>query len=112
MMIKFKLNCVVIVVVMFVGLLIVVMVQEILLGIIGSVVGFQGVLVVGIVIIVKYVLIGSVKIIIVNVDGQFSLFGLCVGGLYEIIMDFDKFEDVIIIDVYLLLSEFLNLSKF
>lgn len=69
MMIKLKFNCVVIVVVMFVGLFIVVMVQQIFLEIIGCVVGLQGVFVVGIVIIVKYVLIGSIKIVIVNVNG-------------------------------------------
>ena len=112
MMTKSKLNRVAIAVAMSVGLSTAAMAQETSSGITGSVVGPQGAPAAGTVITVKHVPTGSVKTITVNADGQFSLSGLRVGGPYEITMDSDKFEDATITDVYLSLSEPLNLSKF
>ena len=112
MMTKSKLNRVAIAVAMSVGLSTAAMAQETSSGITGSVVGPQGDPAAGTVITVKHVPTGSVKTITVNADGQFSLSGLRVGGPYEITMDSDKFEDATITDVYLSLSEPLNLSKF
>ncbi len=112
MMTKSKLNRVAIAVAMSVGLSTAAMAQETSSGITGSVVGPQGAPAAGTVITVKHVPTGSVKTITVNADGQFSLSGLRVGGPYEITMDSDKFEDATITDVYLSLSEPLNLNKF
>ena len=112
MMTKSKLNRVAIAVAMSVGLSTAAMAQETSSGITGSVVGPQGAPAAGTVITVKHVPTGSVKTITANASGQFSLSGLRVGGPYEITMDSDKFEDATITDVYLSLSEPLNLSKF
>ena len=112
MMTKSKLNRVAIAVAMSVGLSTAAMAQETSSGITGSVVGPQGAPAAGTVITVKHVPTGSVKTITANANGQFSLSGLRVGGPYEITMDSDKFEDATITDVYLSLSEPLNLSKF
>ena len=112
MMTKSKFNRVAIAVAMSVGLSTAAMAQETSSGITGSVVGPQGAPAAGTVITVKHVPTGSVKTITANANGQFSLSGLRVGGPYEITMDSDKFEDATITDVYLSLSEPLNLSKF
>lgn len=112
MMTKSKFNRVAIAVAMSVGLSTAAMAQETSSGINGRVIGPQGAPAAGTVITVKHVPTGSVKTITANANGQFSLSGLRVGGPYEITMDSDKFEDATITDVYLSLSEPLNLSNF
>ncbi|MFS1701770.1 TonB-dependent receptor domain-containing protein [Alteromonas sp. AMM-1] len=112
MMTKSKFNRVAIAVAMSVGLSTAAMAQETSSGINGRVVGPQGAPAAGTVITVKHVPTGSVKTITANANGQFSLSGLRVGGPYEITMDSDTFEDATITDVYLSLSEPLNLNNF
>ncbi|TPV56495.1 TonB-dependent receptor [Aestuariibacter sp. GS-14] len=112
MMTKSKFNRVAIAVAMSVGLSAAAMAQETSSGINGRVVGPQGAPAAGTVITVKHVPTGSVKTITANANGQFSLSGLRVGGPYEITMDSDTFEDATITDVYLSLSEPLNLNNF
>lgn len=65
----------------------------------------------GTVVKVTHVPTGSVKTVVVNNAGSFSLRGLRVGGPYTVEIDSDEYADQTINDVYLELGEPANISR-
>ena len=85
--------------------------QETSSGITGKITGPQGNPAAGTTVIVRHEPTGSVKRVTVNASGQFKAKGLRVGGPYTVTIDSDKFQDVVVNELYLGLGEDTKLNR-
>lgn len=102
---KTKLNRIAIAVALSYGMSTAVMAQETSSSMEGTITSPSGAPAAGTEITVIHVPSGTVKNVVVNNNGNFSLSGLRVGGPYRVVVDSGSFQDTTVNDVYLSLGE-------